>query len=177
MSARIARIFYFVGTNYTIFYFVGTNSTIFYFVGTNYTILMLPHRFVSGDLTVTGYNIYRDGGLIGTVDSTVTSYTDNNAADGDHTYYVTVVYAQGESDLSNPATPTATGITNVNSGVLYVGSTDGAVVVRNADAPVSIYSLGGELVAAAPAGNAYLPVKQGTYIAKVGGKAFKLIVK
>ena len=116
--------FYFVGTNYTNFYFVGTNYTNFYFVGTNYTILMLPHRFVSGDLTVTGYNIYRDGGLIGTV-----------------------------------------------------GSTDVAVVVRNADAPVSIYSLGGELVAAAPAGNAYLPVKQGTYIAKVGGKAFKLIVK
>ena len=123
-SSTNSAIFYFVGTNSAIFYFVGTNYTIFYFVGTNYTILMLPHRFVSGDLTVTGYNIYRDGGLIGTV-----------------------------------------------------GSTDGAVVVRNADAPVSIYSLGGELVAAAPAGNAYLPVKQGTYIAKVGGKAFKLIVK
>ena len=58
--ARIARffyfvgtnytIFYFVGTNYTIFYFVGTNYTIFYFVGTNYTILMLPHGFITNSL-------------------------------------------------------------------------------------------------------------------------------
>lgn len=142
-----------------------------------YWFMLDDISYVAGDLTVNGYNIYRDGELIGTVGATVTSYTDSDAADGDHTYYVTVVYAQGESDLSNPATPTATGISSINSGTLYVGSADGAIIVRNANAPVFVYSIGGEQVANVSAANASIPAKRGAYLVKVGGKTFKLTVK
>lgn len=64
--------------------------------------------------SVVGYNIYRDGQLIATVDGQTTSYTDTEADSDGHTYNVTVIYedANGnryESAFSNSVT-VATGI-------------------------------------------------------------------
>lgn len=51
--------------------------------------------------TATSYNIYRDGTKID--NTTNASYTDNNAPQGSHSYYVTAVNASGESGPSNTA--------------------------------------------------------------------------
>ena len=49
---------------------------------------------------VTGYNVYRDGELIATVENT--EYVDEGVADGEHAYFVSVLYeGSQESDLSN----------------------------------------------------------------------------
>lgn len=51
---------------------------------------------------ILGYNIYRDGELIATVDSLTNSYVDNlGKNDTVHKYNVTVVYSTGESPFSN----------------------------------------------------------------------------
>lgn len=53
----------------------------------------------AGELKVTGYNVYRDGQLIATVDQP--TYLDTNCA-GQHTYAVTALYeGQGEGAASN----------------------------------------------------------------------------
>lgn len=62
--------------------------------------------------SLSGYNIYRDGELVGTATSGSTTWTDNGAGSESHTYYITAVYSEGESPLSNP-TSLATGITGV----------------------------------------------------------------
>ena len=53
--------------------------------------------------TVTGYNIYRDGKLAGTADATATAFTDNSVEAGAHSYKVTALYAEGESEFSDVA--------------------------------------------------------------------------
>lgn len=53
-------------------------------------------------LTLTGYNIYRDGKLVGNVDANTTSFTDDAVG---AKYNVTAVYEEGESGYSNDYIP------------------------------------------------------------------------
>lgn len=71
--------------------------------------------YVGVPLTLKGYNVYRDGELIGTVDATVTSFDD--ASTTSHTYNVTAVFEEGESGFSNDViVEGTTGIENVING-------------------------------------------------------------
>lgn len=63
---------------------------------------------------VTGYNIYRDGKLAGTVDARTTTFADTPQQSGAHTYRITALYAEGESELSDAA-DTTTGISSVSA--------------------------------------------------------------
>ena len=58
-----------------------------------------------------------------------------------------------------------------------MGSADGSIIVRNAEAPVSVYTVGGALVGNASGAQVAMPVKNGVYLVKVGTKTFKLQVK
>ena len=53
--------------------------------------------YQAGAGMVTGYNIYRDGELLGNATASQESFTDAEVAEGSHTYAVTAVYADGES--------------------------------------------------------------------------------
>ncbi len=53
--------------------------------------------FVAGAGTLTGYNIYRDGKVIATVDATTLKYTDAGGQGENSTYAVSAVYTDGES--------------------------------------------------------------------------------
>lgn len=59
---------------------------------------------VPTDLSLVGYNIYRDGVKLNAEPVGETSYTDATATDGEHSYVVTVVYDKGESAASNIVT-------------------------------------------------------------------------
>lgn len=99
-------------------------------------MLMLDDvTYVGRDLVVSGYNVYRDGELVGTVPAGTTSYADNTT-DG-HVYYVTVVYNVGESSLSNAYQSDATAINGITADLstdVTVFSTNGAVVGRGSKA-------------------------------------------
>lgn len=59
---------------------------------------------VPTDLSLVGYNIYRDGVKLNAEPVGETRYTDATATDGEHSYVVTVVYDKGESAASNIVT-------------------------------------------------------------------------
>lgn len=62
-------------------------------------------------VTVTAYNIYRNGQKVATVAPDATTWRDETAQDGgSYVYNVTVVTAQGESDFSNDVQILVTGI-------------------------------------------------------------------
>lgn len=111
--------------------------------------------FEKGTGNVKAYNVYRDGGKIGTVND-VTEFTDNAPLEGTHTYQITVIYANGNE--SAPASVSintgTTGITSADDG----GSNDtfdiydmsGRIVRSNAtsfgDLPRGVYVANGKKV-------------------------------
>lgn len=98
-------------------------------------------------LTLVGYNVYRDGERVNAEPVTSPSYTDAVGDTADHTYRVTAVYAEGESDYSEPVTVgTATGISGAETsgsdavsarynlaGQHVSSSAHGVTIVRTAD--------------------------------------------
>lgn len=86
--------------------------------------------YTTGTGKITGFNIYRDGELLKTVDADAISFTDETAGDESHVYNVTVVYDDGESAFSNDAAVIGTGIDGIQaeSKPFDVYSTDGRLM-------------------------------------------------
>lgn len=74
-----------------------------------------PYGGATDGCTLRGYNVYRDGQKVNVGLVKSPAYTDSKADEGKHTYRVTAVYTEGESDFSNEVTimDTATGIGEV----------------------------------------------------------------
>lgn len=75
-------------------------------------------RYIAKDapieaLEVRGYTIYRDGDILAKVGADKTTYTDSAASGSQHTYAVTVNYAQGESGYSNTVTVELSAVENL----------------------------------------------------------------
>ena len=94
----------------------------------------------TGQYKPVGYNIYCDGQFVDQVDANTTTYTHTEAVHGDHTYNVTVVYADGESRFSNTVSIYVTAIKQVTNNAdfanadVVVYTTAGAVVAEGRDA-------------------------------------------
>ncbi len=69
--------------------------------------------FIQGAPEIKYFKIYRDRTNVGQSDNT--GYADVADESGVHTYNVTTVYNYGESDFSNDATVTVTGINNIEA--------------------------------------------------------------
>ena len=104
----------------------------------------------TADLSIVGYNVYRNGEKITAEPVAETTFTDENAPEGDNTYVVTVVYTNGESKPSNEVILAASGIAQVEA--------------FQADA--IYYNLNGVKVANPASGNIYIR-KQGENVAKI----------
>lgn len=103
-------------------------------------------------LTFKGYNIYRDGKLIAS-NVQETAYTDE-AAIGDHEYYVTAVWAEGESNPSN---------------IVEIEVITSLKGIELAGEPAEIYSVDGRLIKG--------EAEPGVYILRQGEKTTKVIIK
>lgn len=91
---------------------------------------------VSYDATPLAYNVYRDGKFVAKVDAAKTSYTDaERIPDAEHTYFITVVYAKGESAASNKVSLSTTAICSAEA------------AQELADAFIEAYSADGKLIA------------------------------
>lgn len=64
---------------------------------------------------ITGYDLYRDGRLLASLDAATHEFTDGGAAEADHSYSLVVRYDGGLSPFSNTVS-TATGIARVEAG-------------------------------------------------------------
>lgn len=112
--------------------------------------------YATGDGTLKGYNIYRDGKLLTTTDAATTSYNDASATAEEHTYTVTAVYSRGESCPSNAAGK-LTGISNIDAD-------------NNIDTtPTQVYDLSGRAVNKAS--------QRGVFIFKTKKGAVKVVKK
>ncbi len=87
--------------------------------------------YKAGYGVLTGYNVYRDGQLLTTVDASTTKYTDASSSDAQCVYAVTAVYTDGES-APTVATYVPTGIENIET----------AGVAQ----PFNVYTIDGKLV-------------------------------
>lgn len=132
--------------------------------------------------TVKGYNVYRDGQLIATTEADATSYTDTTASQGDHTYAITVVYDEGESDASNTVSvsSTTTAISGTQAHALSVVGGKGFVRVSGIQGEtVKVHTASGALAATVSGQQsaATIALQRGQYVVSVGSQSFHVGVK
>lgn len=113
---------------------------------------------------VSGYNVYRDNKLIGTVQGGKdTVFQDNNAQSGDHAYNVTVVYdGNKESDLSNTVTVSTSGIKSV---------------IADTETFMEVYDIDGRLLFTGTTALGKLGLNPGIYIVKSNGSVSKTLIR
>ena len=134
-------------------------------------------------LDLQGYNIYRDGEKRNEALLNDLTFVDNNIEeDKTYNYFVTAVYAQGESDFSNvyrhSATSSVENIADGNTSV-SVRSADGQIIVNGLNGQqVSLYTLSGtKLYTTSGKEKLTLQVTAGVYIVRIDQSSYKVIVK
>ena len=156
--------------------------------GTKYFAIRVTSRFQqmlmlddityeSGVGTIIGFNIYRDGQNIATVDAQTTIFKDNTADKGNHNYTVTVIYDEGESRMSNSVSAVTSLKDNAKAETI-VRTIPGHIVISNSsDQKVAVFAASGKQVfSGSGQQNLLIPMMRNTYVVKVGNKAYNVLV-
>ena len=141
-------------------------------------MLMLDDiTYESGVGTIIGFNIYRDGQNIATVDAQTTIFKDNTADKGNHNYTVTVIYDEGESRMSNSVSAVTSLKDNAKAETI-VRTIPGHIVISNSsDQKVAVFAASGKQVfSGSGQQNLLIPMMRNTYVVKVGNKAYNVLV-
>lgn len=130
------------------------------------------------ELTLQGYNIYRDGVKVNDAPVSALSFTDNDAPAGDHTYKVTAVYREGESLPSNPASAYAA-ISAAPADAVNVYGGRGFISVTGAQGlDATVCNVGGMTIFdGSIADDGRIWVSPGIYVVTVAGKSYKVAVR
>jgi len=128
----------------------------------------------TADLSLLGYNVYRDGVKLNTAAVEDVTYLDLEGQ-AQQTYQVTAIYdVNGESAGSNVAG--LSGITDITDG-LDITTEKGLILVNGADEKlVTVTALDGKLLYSAK-GNAKVSVAPGVYVVKADKTVAKVLVK
>ncbi len=133
------------------------------------------------DLSIVGYNVYRNGEKINEAPVAETEFVDANVVNGEtYNYVVTIVYTNGESAASNAVEVIAGGL---GVGELYAGvkvaAIDQSVVITGAEGQnVAVYTADGKtLFAGVAEAKTVVPASKGIYLVKVNKISTKVIVK
>jgi hypothetical protein len=128
-------------------------------------------------LTITGYNVYRDGEAKAK-SITQNSFTEENLPSGIHSYDVSVLYNLGES------MPQSTQVTVSNVDALFndepnAYGLNGNITVVNVDGMrVNVYSADGSHVATAKGMDVTtIQCNPGVYVVKAGDNIWKVVVR
>ena len=141
-------------------------------------MLMLDDiTYESGVGTIIGFNIYRDGQNIATVDAQTTIFKDNTADKGNHNYTVTVIYDEGESRMSNSVSAVTSLKDNAKAETI-VRTIPGHIVISNSSGQeVAVFAANGKQVFfGSGQQNLLIPMMRNTYVVKVGNKAYNVLV-
>lgn len=134
----------------------------------------------TSNLSILGYDVYRNGVKLNTEPVGETEYVDTEAsADEVYEYHVLAVYDGRGTSVPVGVTVQTSGLSDLTLGKLSVKSVDHAVVVAGAEGEeLTISSVDGKVVYAGVAeAKTTVPVNGGVYLVKVGEKVVKLIVK
>ncbi len=130
------------------------------------------------DLTVSNYNIYRDGEKIG--ESETTSYTDSDVEPGTYNYAVSSTFDLGESVLSNVVSvKISAAVDKTDDDATRVYSRNGYIVIESdKQVAVTIYQNDGKILYnKSDVENMMIPVSKGIYIVKAGDLISKVSVR
>lgn len=157
--------------------------------GTKYFAIRVTSRFQqmlmlddityeSGVGTIIGFNIYRDGQNIATVDAQTTIFKDNTADKGNHNYTVTVIYDEGESRMSNSVSAVTSLKDNAKAETI-VRTIPGHIVISNSSGQkVAVFAASGKQVfSGSGQQNLLIPMMRNTYVVKVGNKVYNVLVR
>lgn len=129
-------------------------------------------------LELIGYDVYRNGVKIGETDG-AGEFVDTEAGLGKHIYHVVAKYAEGNSELSNPAEIEVAdaGLATVSKAVASVKVDGRDIVISNADnANVTISTIDGKLLFRAN-GDSRFTAAPAFYLVTVNGRAYKVVVR
>lgn len=164
------------GAKYFAIYVEGINTALFLD-----DISYVPVDAPKQELTLNGYNIYRNGTLLNGTPVVATAYDDAEASStGEYTYRVTAVYDKGESDFSNALTVnSSTAITEMTSSRGEVYAAGRTIILSGIDGQsAGVWSTDGKCIwHSAGESNAMVNVSTGCYIVKVGSRTAKILVK
>ena len=128
-----------------------------------------------------GYNVYRDGVKVNDSPLGEPSYTDESAPAGSHRYYVTALYAEGESDPSPVYDASTSGIDRVaatTTDCFRVVGHVGCIEVDGCYGKVDVFTLDGRLAASEKVtGNLTFTIAPAAYIVRYSDRSVKVIVK
>lgn len=129
-------------------------------------------------LTLTGFNIYRDGVRVNALPVEDFEYTDTETSAMTNTYVATAVYKEGESAGSNPVVIMLSSIGDTVNERVCVTSDEGFIMVSGAEGlHLTIHTPDGITVASLTAtAHTCIPVASGIYIVKVGATTVKMAV-
>lgn len=133
-------------------------------------------------LTLTGYNVYRDGVRITDSPISETTYTDNDVVKGQtYKYQVSAMWDKGESPLCAAYSAEAgSGVAGVSGDDIRIRAMAGTVRVTGAEGfGIEIYTTAGMRVASVKAESAVTDIRvaPGTYIVRAGMKTAKVLVR
>lgn len=131
-------------------------------------------------LSLTGYNVYRDGAKITEEPVKETTYVDGITDSETHSYYVTAVYEEkGESAGSNVVSLAHSGVNTVYNADFKVRVNGQNIIITGANGKVSVANAAGQVVysADAQAVNTAEINAAGVYIVRDANNIRKVIVK
>lgn len=132
------------------------------------------------DLEIEGYNIYRNRVKINEAPVTATRFSTVRTGEND-VFTVSVLYKnRGESQLSNEAIPTLSGIDETDMGALVrIMAADGVIRIETTESrAVEIYTADGRIVASfRSTGSDTVSVAAGIYVVKAGGMVKRVVVR
>lgn len=138
----------------------------------------IPATYEISDAVLAGYIIYRDGEALNTTPHTGTSFVDNDAPEGHHTYRVTAMYDRGESRASNLISITTLDVNSLYNDNASVKVVPGHIVIsRSSGMMISVVRPDGTIVYAGPGADFIdIPADRGVYIVSLGLRPVKVIV-
>ena len=143
-----------------------------------------PVGSVAPEITLEGYNIYRDGVLITEQPVSGERYVDNTTEEGkEYGYHVSAVWNVGESRVSNLATVSAgAGVANVAvdaSSIRILGGHNSVRVLGAEGLDIRVITPSGATVTAVKANGpaVEMPVSPGIYVVTAGKTAAKVMVR
>lgn len=130
------------------------------------------------ELSLRGYNVYRDGVKINEAVVEDTGFVDAEVTEGEHVYHVTAVYDKGESAPA-AVSVSMSGLTDIAAGAVSINVIDGSIVIDGADGkPVAVYAVDGKTIFSSVGEvKTVVPVSSGIYVVMAAETVKKVIAK
>lgn len=131
------------------------------------------------ELSLTGYNIYRDDVKLNDTPVTETTYVNTLGDTAEHIFHVTALYDKGESAASNKVSTLTGSVDGITTGGITISAGTGVIAIANAaGVDISVYTADGRTAYAGEGTDmTFVHVPAGIYVVRAGATIAKVAVK